>query len=73
MFWGAVLCLCFKLPICLFGHSGDTSVIYEKAKVIYFIYMQPRKVKFIFVQINIKQVSYAACYIEDLTRMLMVN
>ena len=34
------------------------SVIQEKAKYIYFIYMQPRNMKFTFVQINMKQVSY---------------
>ena len=34
------------MPICLFGNTRDTSVIYEKAKFIYFIYMQPRKMKF---------------------------
>ena len=39
------------MPFCLFGHTGDTSVIYEKEKVVYFIYMQPQKVKFTFVQI----------------------
>ena len=27
VFWNAVLWLCFKLPICLFGHTRDTSVI----------------------------------------------
>ena len=32
-FWPAVLWLCFKLPICLFGHTRDTSIIYEKAKL----------------------------------------
>ena len=30
----------------------------KKAKVIYFIYMQPRKMKFKFVQIDMKKVSY---------------
>ena len=41
VFWDALLWLCFKLPICLFGHTRDTSIIKEKAKVIYFIYRQP--------------------------------
>ena len=27
VFWDAVLRLCFKLPICLFGHTRDTSVV----------------------------------------------
>ena len=53
MFWDAVLWLSFELLICLFGHTRDTSVISEKANVIYFINMQPRKMKFTFVQINI--------------------
>ena len=30
---------------------------YLRESVIYFIYMQPRKMKFTFVQINMKQVS----------------
>ena len=34
------------------------SVIQEKTKYINFIYKQPRKMKFTFVQINMKQVSY---------------
>ena len=40
-----MLWLCFKLPICLFGHTRDTSVNLEKSKVIDFINMQPRKNK----------------------------
>ena len=47
----------FKLHICLFGHTRDTSVIYEEAKFASFIYMQLEKVKFTSVQIKIKQVS----------------
>ena len=43
---------------CVFGHTRDTAVIIEKAKGIYFIYIQPRKMKFTFVQINMKQVLY---------------
>ena len=57
-FRAAVLCLCFKLTSCLLGNTRDTSVMHEKAKCFLFIYMQPQKVKFKFVQINMKQVSY---------------
>ena len=32
--------------------------MHEQAKFVCFIYMQPQKVKFKSVQINIKQVSY---------------
>ena len=32
--------------------------MHEKAKCVCFIYMQPKKVKFKYVQINMKQVSY---------------
>ena len=53
-----MLLLCFKLPSCLFGNTRDTSVMHEKAKCVCFIYMQPQKVKFKSVQINMKQVSY---------------
>ena len=38
--------LYFKLPICLIGYTRHTYVIYERAKVIYFIYIQPRKAKY---------------------------
>ena len=54
----AELWLCFKLPSCLFGNTNDTSVMREKAKFVCFIYMQPQKVKFKFVQINMKHVLY---------------
>ena len=53
-----MLWLCFKLPSCLHGNTRDTSVMHEKAKFVYFIYMQPQKVKFKFVQINMKHVLY---------------
>ena len=53
-----MLCLCFNLPSCLFGFTRGTSVMYEKAKFVCFIYMQPLKVKFKTVQINMKLVSY---------------
>ena len=32
--------------------------MYEKAKYVCFIYMQPQKVRFKYVQTNMKQVSY---------------
>ena len=50
--------LCYKLPSGLFGNTRDTSVMHEKAKCFGFIYMQPQKVKFKSVQINMKHVSY---------------
>ena len=53
-----MLWLCFKLPSYLFGNTRDTSVIHEKAKFVCFIYMKPQKMKFNFVQINMKPVSY---------------
>ena len=49
-------------PFCLFDHIRDTSVIYEKAKLVSFIYMQPYKVKFKSVQINMKLASYSFTY-----------
>ena len=49
-----------KLPFFLFDHTWDTSFIYDKAKCVCFIYMQPQKIKFTSVQINMKQVSYPA-------------
>ena len=48
----------FKLPFCLFGHTKDVSVIYEKAKFVCFINMQSQKMKFKSVLINMKHVSY---------------
>ena len=53
-----MLWLRFKLPSCVFGNTRDTSVMYKKAKLVCFIYMQQQKVKFKSVQINMKQVSY---------------
>ena len=44
-----------SLPI---WHTRDTSVTHEKAKYVCFNNMQPHKVKFKSVQINMKQVSY---------------
>ena len=49
---------CYKLPSDLFGNTRDTSVMHEKAKIVRFDYMQPQKVKFKSVQINMKRVSY---------------
>ena len=34
--------------------------MHEKAKFVYFIYMQPQKMKFKSIQINMKQVSYTS-------------
>ena len=56
-----MLWLCYKLPSGLFGHTRDTSVMLEKAKFVCFNYMQPQKVKFKSVQINMKHVSYSSC------------
>ena len=53
-----MLWLCYKLPFGLFGNTSDTSVMHEQAKFDYFNYMQPQKVKFKSVQINMKHVSY---------------
>ena len=58
VFRATVLWLCFKLLSCLFGNIRDTSVMHEKAKFVCFNYMQPQKVKFKSVQINMKHVSY---------------
>ena len=49
---------CYKLPSGLFGNTKDTSVMHEKAIFVCFNYMQPQKVKFKSVQINMKHVSY---------------
>ena len=54
----AMLWLCYKLPFGLFGNTRDTSVRHEKAKFVCFNYMQPQKVKFKSVQINMQHVSY---------------
>ena len=53
-----MLWLCYKLPSGLFGNSRDTSVMHEKAKCVCLNNMQPLKVKFKSVQINMKHVSY---------------
>ena len=58
VFRATVLWLCFRLPYRLFGNTRDTSVIHEKAKFVWFIYMQPQKMKFNYIQINMKRVSY---------------
>ena len=36
--------------------------MHEKARIVCFIYMQPQKVKFKFVQINMKRVSYKGSF-----------
>ena len=46
------------MPSGLFGITRDTSVMHEKAKFVCFNYMQPQKMKFKSVQINMKHVSY---------------
>ena len=46
---------------CLFVYLvilGTRPLFKRKQKLFFFIYMQPRKMKFTFVQINMKQVSY---------------
>ena len=53
----AVLWLCYKMLSGLFGITRDPSVMHEKAKFVCFNYMQPQKVKFKSVQINMKHVS----------------
>ena len=40
--------------------------MHEQAKFVCFIYMQPRKMKFKFVQINMKQVSYIHFFLKCL-------
>ena len=42
----------------------------ENAKSVSFIYMQPEKVKFKYVQINMKQVSYVHVYTQKHTLSL---
>ena len=46
----------------LFDHTWDTTVMYDKANCVCFINMQPHKVKFVSVQINMQQVSYMDVY-----------
>ena len=53
-----MLWLCFILHSCLFGNIRNTFVLHEKTNGVCFNYMQPQKVKFESVQINMKQVSY---------------
>ena len=53
-------CYGYALPSCLFGNTRNTSVMLERARFVCFIYMQPQKVKFKSVQINMKQVSYVS-------------
>ena len=58
MLWATMSLLCFKLPFYLFGHTKEMSVTNEKAQIDSFIEMQQQTLKFIFVRINMKQVSY---------------
>ena len=53
-----MLWLCYKLPSGLLGNDKDTSVMHDKAKCVCFNDMEPQKVKFKSVQINMKHVSY---------------
>ena len=69
----AVLWLCFKLPSCLFGNTNDTSVMHEKAKCVCFIYMQPQKVKFKFVQINMKHVLYVLTHLLNVVSLFCLS
>ena len=59
-----MLWLCYKLPPGLFGNIRDTSVMHEKVKLVCFDYMQPQKVKFKSVQINMKHVSYFMSFLD---------
>ena len=56
-FWAASLWVCYKLTFCLFDHTRDMFVIYEKVKRACFIHIQSQKEKFASVQINMKLVS----------------
>ena len=56
-----MLWLCFKLLYSLFGNTRDAFVMYELAHYVCFVNMQPQKVKFKSVQINMKQVSCVIC------------
>ena len=47
LFYGSAL-NCHKID-----HTWDTSVFYDKAKFVCFSYMQPQKVKFLSIQINV--------------------
>ena len=37
--FGRYVKVCFKFSFCIFGHTRDMSIIYEKAKYVCFIYM----------------------------------
>ena len=47
-----------QIAIWSFWQYRGHIVMHEKAKCVYFNYMQPQKVKFKSVQINMKHVSY---------------
>ena len=55
-FGGSMSWLCIKLLFYLYHHTRDTSVAYEKAECVHFIYMQHQKIKFKSIQMNMKQV-----------------
>ena len=50
-----MLLLCSKLSSCLLDNVRDMSVMNEKATFVCFVHMQPQKLKFKSVQINMKQ------------------
>ena len=52
-----MLWLCFELSSALLGNTWDKSVMHEKAKKNFFIYIQLQKGNLKSVQINMKQVS----------------
>ena len=52
-----MLLLCFKLSSLLLGNTRDTFVMQKNAAFVCFIYMQPQKMKFKSVKINMKRVS----------------
>ena len=56
-----------------FDNTGDTSVMYEKATFVCFIYIQPPKLKFKSVQINMKQVSHTKRFLIDLEGILFLD
>ena len=50
--------LCYGYALnCLRGDTKDTPVIYEKAKLVCFIYIQSQEMNFTSAQINMTQVS----------------
>ena len=68
-----MLWLCYKLPSGLYGNTRGTSVMREKAKFVCFNYMQPQKVKFKSVQINMKHCSYITYMVESGSILLSIE